>query len=60
MHKIFDDLVIISNNVEPESFEFSIIGDVYSDMYRFKTKAEVYKDQTNNSPNKFFENVEVE
>lgn len=29
MHKIFNDLVIISNNVEPKSFEFEIIGDVY-------------------------------
>ena len=28
-HKIFDNLVIISNNVQPKQFEFSIIGDVY-------------------------------
>lgn len=29
IHKIFDNLVIISNNVEPESLEIEIIGDVY-------------------------------
>ena len=29
MHKIFDNLMIISNNVEPESFEVEITGDVY-------------------------------
>lgn len=28
-HKIFDNLMIISNNAEPESFEFEVIGDVY-------------------------------
>lgn len=30
LHKIFDNLVIISNNVEPKSFEFEIVGDVYN------------------------------
>ena len=29
LQKVFDNLVIISNNAEPESFEFSIIGDAY-------------------------------
>lgn len=29
LHKIFDNLVIISNNTEPESIEYEIIGDVY-------------------------------
>lgn len=29
LHKIFDNLVIISNNVQPEELEFEIIGDVY-------------------------------
>lgn len=29
-HKIFDNLVIISNNAEPDSFEFEVVGDVYS------------------------------
>ena len=29
IHKIFNNLVIISNNVEPSELEFSIIGDVY-------------------------------
>ena len=28
-HKIFDNLVIISNNVEPNSMEIELIGDVY-------------------------------
>lgn len=30
LHKIFDNLVIYSNKVEPKSFEFEIIGDVYN------------------------------
>lgn len=29
LHKIFDNLVIISNNVKPNSFEFEIEGDVF-------------------------------
>lgn len=29
MHKVFDNLVIISNNVEPNSLEFELIGDIY-------------------------------
>ena len=29
LHKIFDNLIIISNNVEPNSLEFEIEGDVY-------------------------------
>ena len=29
MHKIFDNLIIISNNAEPESFHYEIIGDSY-------------------------------
>lgn len=29
LHKIFDNLMIISNNVEPESLEVEITGDVY-------------------------------
>lgn len=29
LHKIFDNLIIISNNVEPESLEVEITGDVY-------------------------------
>lgn len=41
LHKIFNNLVIISNNVEPESFEFEIVGDVYdfnkSGIYSSKT-----------------------
>ena len=29
VHKIFDNLQIISNNAEPESFHYEIVGDVY-------------------------------
>lgn len=29
MHKIFDNLEIISNNAEPESFHYEVIGDCY-------------------------------
>ena len=28
-HKIFDDLEIISNNAEPESFHYEVVGDCY-------------------------------
>lgn len=28
-HKIFDNLMILSNNAEPDSFEFEVIGDAY-------------------------------
>lgn len=30
VHKIFDNLMIISNDAEPDSFEFEVIGDAYS------------------------------
>lgn len=30
LHKVFDNLVIFSNKVEPKSIEFEIIGDVYN------------------------------
>lgn len=40
LHKIFDNLVIISNNVEPSSLEFEIIGDVYD-----FNKAGIYKSE---------------
>ena len=30
VHKIFDSLEIISNNVEPESFHYEIVGDCYN------------------------------
>ena len=29
-HKIFDDLEIISNNAEPESFHYEVVGDCYN------------------------------
>lgn len=40
VHKIFDNLVMISNNVEPETLEFEIIGDVYD-----FNKAGLYKSE---------------
>lgn len=30
LHKIFDNLVIISNNVQPEEIQYEIVGDVYN------------------------------
>lgn len=44
LHKIFDNLVIISNNVEPNSLEFELIGDVYD-----FNKAGLYKSEHANS-----------
>lgn len=38
IHKIFDNLVLISNNVEPNSLEFEFIGDIYD-----FNKAGIYK-----------------
>ena len=38
LHKIFNNLIIISNNAEPESIEFEIIGDCYD-----FNKAGIYK-----------------
>lgn len=42
LHKIYDNLVIISNNVQPEEVEYEIIGDVYnfnkSQLYRTQRK----------------------
>lgn len=29
LHKLFDNLMIVSNNVEPDSLEIEIVGDVY-------------------------------
>lgn len=29
-HKIFDNLIIVSNNAEPESFHYTIVGDCYN------------------------------
>lgn len=40
LHKIFNDLVIISNKVEPKSIDFEIIGDVYD-----FNKAGIYKEK---------------
>ena len=41
LHKIFNNLVIISNNVQPKELEFEIIGDVYD----FK-KSGIFKDSS--------------
>lgn len=49
LHKIFDNLVIISNKVQPKTLEFEIIGDVYG----FK-KSGLFKS------NKGFKNTRVE
>lgn len=40
IHKIFDNLVIISNNVEPNSLEVEIIGDAYH-----FTKENIFKNE---------------
>lgn len=48
LHKIFDNLVIISNNVEPNSLEFEFIGDVYD-----FNKAGLYKSE-HADPNSFW------
>lgn len=49
-HKIFDNLMIVSNNVEPESFEVEITGDVYG-----FNKKEMY----NNPEKNVFVNIPV-
>ena len=59
LHKIFNNLVIISNNVQPNSFEFEITGDVYSlfkenGKFNKNLKKELYDSK------KGFKNVEVE
>ena len=38
LHKIFDNLIIVSNNVQPEEIEFEIVGDTY----KFN-KSQIYK-----------------
>ena len=40
LHKIFDNLVIISNKVKPEELQFTITGDVYN-----LNKAKLYKEK---------------
>lgn len=42
LHKIFENLVIVSNNVQPKEIEFQIIGDAY--MFN---KARIYHDAKN-------------
>jgi len=48
-HKIFNDLVIISNNVQPKELEFEIIGDVYDFNKAGIYKAEVFGDDITKS-----------
>ena len=47
IHKIFDNLVIISNNVQPNSIEYTIEGDTYSlfkndDLFSNNKKRQLY------------------
>lgn len=42
LHKIFENLAIISNNVQPKELEFELIGDAY-----LFNKARIYHDCTN-------------
>ena len=51
LHKIFDNLVIISNNVQPNSIEYTIEGDTYSlfkdkDLFNNNIKRQLYKSGT--------------
>ena len=39
LHKVFDNLILISNNVQPESIQFELIGDTY-----LFNKARLYHD----------------
>lgn len=58
LHKIFNNLVIISNNVEPQSLEFEIVGDIYD-----FDKEGIYKYTTHNSmnrPNMYFPTINLE
>ena len=49
LHKIFDNLILVSNNVEPNSLEIEITGDVYG-----FNKAGIYKNEET-----IFEPIEV-
>ena len=59
LHKIFNNLVIISNNVQPKSLEFEITGDVYS---LFKEKGKFNKNVKKElfESGKGFKNVNIE
>lgn len=39
LHKVFDNLILVSNNVQPESIQFELIGDTY-----LFNKARLYHD----------------
>ena len=49
LHKIFDNLMIVSNNVEPESFEVEITGDVYG----------FDKENNVDNPENIFNNIDI-
>lgn len=53
MHKIFNNLVIISNKVKPKELEFEIVGDVYH-----FNKAGIYWQQNNSVENNLPEGAE--
>lgn len=53
IHKIFDNLAIISNNVEPQSLEFEIIGDAYN-----FTKENIFKNYSLDEDNKLEVNAD--
>ena len=46
MHKIFDNLVIISNKAEPKTIEFEVIGDVYNFKKSGMFKNDIFKNTT--------------
>lgn len=61
VHKIFDNLVIISNNVEPESLEIEIVGDVYDFNKRniFINANDLNEKIDSNTPETEFTKVEI-
>lgn len=48
VQKIYDNLTIISNNAEPDSFEFEVVGDSYAFDYDYSNGPYIY-----NSNNKY-------
>ena len=50
LHKIFDNLCIISNNVQPEDIEFELVGDAY-----LFNKARLYREGTLGTTNLYKE-----
>lgn len=52
IHKIFEDLTIISNNVQPESIEFELVGDDY-----LFNRARIYHLRLYNEESGLLENI---